>query len=93
MPRSYLEFPETFALHSDQNPEEQEIKLCHVAFGPVARSFFPSKINEAQRCQLSPFSSHSHRLSAACQFNTASLQCSGTVPIGKGWQNWVQEFL
>lgn len=27
------------------------------AFGPVARAFFPSKINEAQRCQLFPFNS------------------------------------
>ena len=27
------------------------------AFGPLAGAFFPSKINEAQRCQLFPFNS------------------------------------
>ena len=43
----------------------------------------------------SPFlsTSHNNRLSAACRFNIASLQCSGTVPTGKGQENLVQEFL
>lgn len=36
---------------------------------------------------------HNNRLSAACQFNIASLQCSGKVPTGKGQENLVQEFL
>lgn len=36
---------------------------------------------------------HNNRLSAACQFNIASLQCSGKVPTGKGQKNLVQEFL
>lgn len=35
---------------------------------------------------------HHNRLSAACQFNIASLQCSGTVPTGKDQENLVQEF-
>lgn len=43
----------------------------------------------------SPFLStgHNNRLSAACQFNIASFQCSGKVPTGKGQENLVQEFL